>query len=400
MHKLMNILVLTTLYPNNIQHRHGIFIENRVKELVKRYPDAKVKVVAPVPYFPSWLPIKGYEEYSQVLEQETRSSLEIYHPKYWVIPKIGMNITPYFLYQSSLKAIKDVQKNGFVIDVIDSHYFYPDGVVASWIGKTLDLPVMVTARGSDINLIPENRIARKRIIKALTNLEASAAVSQALADKMAKLAPLAKTPIVLRNGVDLDFFTPDASRPSLPCKIDDDEHLLLSVGNLVELKGHHLVIEGLTLVPKTKLIIIGEGEMRAELEQLVIKLNLQERVFFTGNIQQNELPGYYASADVLVLASSREGMPNVLLESLACGTPVVATNVGGSAEVVSSPVAGEIITERNSVSIAQGIASVLNQNIATKAVRELAKSFSWQQVIDKQYSLLGGLINNSHKESV
>ena len=109
----MNILVLTTLYPNNVQHRHGIFIENRVKELVKRYPDAKVKVIAPVPYFPSWLPIKGYGQYSQVVEKEIRADIEVLHPKYWVIPKIGMNITPYFLYQTCLTNIKEIQKSGF-----------------------------------------------------------------------------------------------------------------------------------------------------------------------------------------------------------------------------------------------------------------------------------------------
>ena len=135
----MNILVLTTLYPNNVQYRHGIFIENRVKELIKRYPDAKVKVVAPVPYFPAWLPIKEYKKYSHVFAQEVRAEIEIFHPKYLVIPKVGMNITPYFLYQTSLNKIKEIQAAGFDIDVIDAHYFYPDGVVASWVGKKLNI---------------------------------------------------------------------------------------------------------------------------------------------------------------------------------------------------------------------------------------------------------------------
>ena len=230
-------------------------------------------------------------------------------------------------------------------------------------------------------------------------MQASAAVSQALADKMAILAPQAKNPIVLRNGVDLDFFTPQATKPTLPCNINDDESLLLSVGNLVELKGHNLVIEALTLIAKTKLIIIGEGGMRSELEQLVIKLKLQDRVFFTGNIQQHELPGYYASADLLVLASSREGMPNVLLESLACGTPVIATNVGGSAEVITEPNAGELIFQRNAKSIADSVISVLSRKPELKKVRKLAELFSWQQVSTKQYSLFNKLINQHNKRN-
>ena len=394
----MNILVVTTLYPNNIQHRHGIFIENRVKELVKRYPDAKVKVVAAVPYFPSWLPINGYKHYSKVVRHETRSGIDIYHPRYLVIPKIGMNITPYFLYQTCLKAISAIQAAGFTIDVIDCHYFYPDGVVASWIGKKLNIPVMVTARGSDINIIANNYIARRRIKKALMMVASSAAVSQALANKMVELAPLAKPPVVLKNGVDLEFFHPNAPNPKLPFEIKSDENLLLSVGNLIELKGHHLVIEALTLLPKSKLIIVGEGPLRTELEQLVAKLALQERVFFMGNIQQHELPGYYACANLLVLASSREGMPNVLLEALACGTPVVATNVGGSPEVITSIDAGELIAKRTIESIAISITAVLSRKLPPASVRKLAELFSWSKVSESQHLLLEQLINEAKRK--
>ncbi|PKI15774.1 glycosyltransferase family 4 protein [Colwellia sp. 12G3] len=395
----MNILVLTTLYPNNVQYRHGIFIENRVKELVKRYPDAKVKVVAPVPYFPSWLPIDGYKQYSDVVQQEVRSNIDVFHPKYWVIPKVGMNITPYFLYQAALSTIKDIQASGFVVDVIDSHYFYPDGVVASWIGKNLNIPVMVTARGSDINIIPENKIARKRIVKALIDVQASAAVSQALANEMVKLAPFAKTPIVLRNGVDLDFFHPDATKPNLPFDLQADDKLILSVGNLVELKGHHLVIEALTLLDKVKLIIIGEGEQKPSLQKLVEDLSLTGRVYFTGNIRQAELPGYYATADALVLASSREGMPNVLLESLACGTPVIATNVGGSSEVITQNDIGQLLHERSAQCIAQALTAVLAAGISSEKVRLFSQRLSWEEVTKKQYTYLNQLITRKAKDS-
>lgn len=393
----MNILVLTTLYPNNVQHRHGIFIENRVKELVKRYPDAKVKVVAPVPYFPSWLPINGYKQYSDVSQQEVRSGIDVFHPKYLVIPKIGMNITPYFLYRSCLTSIDRIQDEGFSIDVIDSHYFYPDGVVASWIGKNLNIPVIVTARGSDINVIPENKIAKKRIVKSLMNVQASAAVSQALADEMVKLAPLAKPPIVLRNGVDLDFFHPNATKPQLPFTIESDEKLILSIGNLVELKGHHLVIEALSSLDKVKLIIIGEGEQKPTLQKLVEDLLLTDRVFFTGNIMQADLPGYYATADALVLASSREGMPNVLLESLACGTPVVATNVGGSSEVITQNRVGQLLNERSAKSIVNALKTIFSQECTSESIRLFSQQLSWGKITEKQFNSLNAVIVNNIK---
>ena len=394
----MNILVLTTLYPNNIQHRHGIFIENRVKELIKRYPEAKVKVIAPVPYFPAFLPSETYKKYSKVKAKEIRANIEIFHPKYLVIPKIGMNITPYFLYKTCLASIADIQADGFEIDIIDSHYFYPDGVVASWVGEKLNIPVMVTARGSDINLIPQNRIAKKRIIKALNTIQTSAAVSQALADEMVKLAPSAKKPIVLRNGVDLDLFHPDAIKPNLPFKVENDEKLILSVGNLVELKGHHLVIEALASLDNVKLIIIGEGEERANLQKLVAELSLTERVHFTGNIMQAELPGFYAVADALVLASSREGMPNVLLECLACGTPVVATDVGGCSEVINQDSVGVLLSARNVINIVSGLSCVIKRNISTAKVRVEAGNFSWQNTSQQQYEELSDLFNQTKKK--
>jgi teichuronic acid biosynthesis glycosyltransferase TuaC len=390
----MNILVLTTLYPNNVQHRHGVFIENRVKELVKCYPEAKVRVIAPVPYFPSWLPIKEYQQYSKIALQETRSSISVLHPRYFVIPKIGMYITPYFLYRTCLTSIAKIQEEGFSIDVIDSHYFYPDGVVASWIGEELDIPVMVTARGSDINVIPDNSIARQHIVKALTDIQASAAVSQALADEMVKLAPLAKQPVVLKNGVDLDLFHPDAPEPTLPFKLESGEKLILSVGNLIELKGHHLVIKALGSLDKVKLIVIGEGEYKSTLQKLVEDLSLTDRVYFIGNIMQAHLPGYYATADAVVLASSREGMPNVLLESLACGTRVIATNVGGIKELIGSSEVGTLLSSRSTMSIVEALLSVLSKEKQPKIIRLYAQQFGWKGTTDRQYSLLQKLVTN------
>ena len=364
-----------------------------MKELVKRYPEAKVKVVAPVPYFPSWLPINEYRQYSEVEKQEIRADIEVLHPKYLVIPKVGMNITPYFLYKSSLKATKNIHDSGFTIDVIDSHYFYPDGVVANWVGKKLNIPVMVTARGSDINVIPQNKIAKKRIVKALNEVEASAAVSQALVDEMVKLAPNAKPPVVLRNGVDLNVFHPKVTLPELPFKLASDEKLILSVGNLVELKGHHLVIEALVSLEKVKLIVIGEGEEEQPLKKLVIKLNLTERVLFTGNLLQSELPGYYAAADALVLASSREGMPNVLLEAIASGTPVVATNVGGSPEVLKGRGVGKLLSERDSKNIVEALTTLFLEGERSTELANVAKKLSWDEVSKKQYLCLQRISN-------
>jgi len=395
----MNVLVFTTLFPNDVQARHGIFIENRVKELIKRYPDVKVTVVAPVPYFPSFIPISNYAEFANVSNIEHRNGYEVFHPKYLVIPKIGMNITPFFLYHTAKRLIRSLQARGYEFDVIDAHYFYPDGVVANWLAKTFNLPVSVTARGSDINVIPDNKIAKKRIVEALASNDANVAVGEVLASKVDDLYSQANCQ-VLRNGVDLDVFRPYEKATCIE-KIGLPEgfenKIIISIGNLIPLKGHHLVIEALRDFPDCRLIILGEGNYRNHLEQLINELNLQDRVFLPGNIEQKMLPFYYSLADVKVLASSREGLANVLLESLACGTPVLATNVGGAKEVVSSEIAGEVIEERSVSAISQGLTRILGRKYERKAISKYAERFSWATTSKLQYELLSKLKNEGRQ---
>ncbi len=104
----MKILTVTTLYPNVVQHRHGIFIENRMRHLLGQYQNIQLKVVAPVPYFPFKHKIFGkYSKLTDVPYKEERFGIEIYHPRYLVIPKIGMHLTPYFLYRSVKKTVSN-----------------------------------------------------------------------------------------------------------------------------------------------------------------------------------------------------------------------------------------------------------------------------------------------------
>src|SRR5690625_2188722 len=145
----------------------------------------------------------------------------------------------------------------------------------------------------------------------------------------------------LRNGVDLHRVRP-LDRTSLRKKLGFEGALLLSVGHLTALKGHDLVIQALQSLPGVTLVVIGDGPLKTSLLRLDERIGVAGRVRFCGGMSQDSLVGYYNAADILVLASSREGMPNVVLESLACGTPVVATDVGGIPEVVVAPAAGRI----------------------------------------------------------
>ncbi len=176
-------------------------------------------------------------------------------------------------------------------------------------------------------------------------------VSQALKDKLTALAVDPEKITVLRNGVDLDRFAP-RDRTAIRASLGLQGPVWLTVGHLVELKGVHIVIEALARVPDATLLIAGDGPEEHKLRALVERLGLDARVRFLGAIPHADLCDYYNAADAMVLASSREGMPNVVLESMACGTPVVATPVGGMPELITAPEAGELMRERSPEALA------------------------------------------------
>jgi glycosyltransferase involved in cell wall biosynthesis len=244
------------------------------------------------------------------------------------------------------------------------------------LGRYFKKPVVITARGSDINLISRYRLPREMILWAAARAEGIITVCNALKTEMVRLGVTADRILPLRNGVDLHYFQP-VDRKTFRKKLGMTHFTLLSVGNLVPVKGHDLVITALPMLTDVRLIIAGSGPERKNLENLARRLNLTDRITFLGALPQSELKDYYGSADALVLASSREGWANVLLESMACGTPVIASNVSGTPEVVASPAAGVLMTERTPSGIVQAIDTLRARYPSHEATRRYAERFSW-----------------------
>ena len=156
----MKILLYTSLYPNSLQIRHGIFVEQRLRHLLKSH-DVKVKVVAPVPWFPFKHKIFGrYSMFARVPSIETRHGIEVHHPRYLTIPVIGKYIAPLLMAFFSYFRIKKIKRQGYDFTLIDAHFIYPDGVAGVILGKIFPKPDAITARGADLNLYPKWIIPR------------------------------------------------------------------------------------------------------------------------------------------------------------------------------------------------------------------------------------------------
>jgi glycosyltransferase involved in cell wall biosynthesis len=386
-----HILTFSSLYPNKHQPRHGIFVENRMKELYKTH-SIDITVVAPIP----WFPFKGkrfgqYGIYASVPRIETRDHLTVHHPRYLVLPKIGMNLAPLLMAISLFPFVRKLYKS-HAFDLIDGHFLYPEGVVATLFGKWLNLPVINTARGNDITLYTQYSLPRRQIKWALENSDATVSVCEFLSNEIKSLGVKQTNNLVMRNGVDLDLFQ-ESNREATREKLKLNRFTLISVGHFIERKGHHLIIEALPLLPDCQLILVGDGPMEQELKQKVESLGLTGRVIFTGGLRQQQLPEYYSAADCLVLASSREGWANVLLESMACGTPVVATRVSGTPEVVLNDTAGLLIDFRSADGIARGVRQLQECYPSRAAVRVYASGYSWTDTSNNLYALIDELVN-------
>jgi glycosyltransferase involved in cell wall biosynthesis len=385
----IRLITFSTLYPNAVQRTHGVFVENRLRQLLAS-GRAVSRVVAPVPYFPFTSQRFGaYADFARVPAAEERHGIALTHPRYPLIPKIGMNLTPYFLATFALPAVKAAIAAQGGADIIDSHYLYPDGVAATIIGRRLGIPVVMTARGNDVTLIPRNPTARRLVLGACQDAAGVITVSAALKDGLIEMGADPSRITVLRNGVDLRMFHPPVDREASRRKLGLTGPTLISVGHLIERKGHNFIIEAMPMLPGFTLLIAGEGPERASLEALITKHGLADRVRLLGARPHEELPELYGAADALVLASSREGWANVLLEAMACGTPAVATPIWGNPEVVGRPEAGILMRDRSAAAVAEAVNALFaaGRRPTREATRAYADDFSWDATTEGQLTL-------------
>lgn len=393
MSRPLSILTATTLFPNAVQRAHGVFVETRLRHLVAS-GEVTAHVLAPIPWLPPLVRYGAYGALQSVPSQVERNGLVIEHPRYLVVPKFGMTLTPRTLYRAMRKRLVALLKAGHRFDLVDAHYFYPDGVAAVRLAREFNLPVTVTARGTDLSLIPQFPGPRKMILEAAANASAMITVCQALKDTLVEMGVAPDRVTVLRNGVDLELFRP-VDRQAARKALGLTRRTLASVGLLIDRKGHHHIIRALKQLPETDLLIAGDGPDRRALERLAQEEGVSDRVRFLGSVDQNRLREIYNAVDALVLASSREGWANVLLEAMACGTPVVASAVWGTPEVVARPEAGVLMPSLDPQGVAAGVTSLFAAYPDHAATRRYAEGFNWDATTQGQLTLFRAILANA-----
>lgn len=370
----MKIFSFSYCFPNPTNPTWGMFVYQRLAALARL---EELKVCSPVPWFPGLT-----KESGNPLAQPWHD-LDVYRPRFFYIPRFFKNADAR-LYALGLKPwLKNLIRD-WRPDVLDAHFVWPDGVGVALLARELGLPYVITLRGKIYECLKVPSQTRQ-CAKALQGAAAVISVSSRMAEEARKLGVPKERLHVISNGVDREQFYP---RDRRECRkqlgLPEAGRLLVTVAHLGQRKGHHETIKALAGLPAdVRLVLVGgpaQGGTAEGLRQVARAAGVEERLILPGRQPYDKIPLYYSAADVSVLASYREGCPNAVLESLACGTPVVATDVGAVPDILPVPAAGRIVPAEQVEPLREALAEVLEQPWNAEAVVQVSGVRSWEQV--------------------
>lgn len=376
---MLRVLSISTLFPSAARPGFGLFVARQAEALARR-GDVEMVVVHPVALAPRPFRRLLHSKAELALGAHSQDrGVIVHYPRYPYVPHFGARWNPALIAGAVVPLARRLHAEK-PFDVVDAQFFYPDGPAAARIAAALDLPLSIKARGSDIHHWGAVPFARRQVLTAADQAAGLLAVSEALRQDMAALGMAADKIAVHYTGLDHSRFRPvprPEARAACADLVPGGGPLLVSIGNLIALKGQHLVIAALASLPAARLVLAGSGPEEQRLRAAAQRAGVASRVHFAGSLKPEKLAALLAAADAMVLPSLHEGLANAWIEALACGTPLVITDVGGARELVRGVSAGRIVA-RSPDAIAAGVQALLADRLSQAEVAAHAARFSWE----------------------
>lgn len=366
------ILVYSSLFPSRFQPGSGLFVGELVHALSE---NMSIKVVKPIPVLKN-LKVNLLEPRIQWFRNrnEVRVSL------FFNFPGILKATDGHLMALSTRKPFN--RSAGHDTSLVHAHFAYPDAAAALMLCRRLNLPLVVTVHGSDINVLAQDTKRKEIIAKTLKKADAVICVSNDLVKKVVQFGVPEQQVCHVPNGVDTKKFRrADKLKSRQILGIDHFKKIILTVGNLIPIKAYDRLVKALPLMdPEIILVMAGQGHSRRFLEKLANELGVENRVYFAGAIGHKDLFRFYSAADFLVISSHSEGWPTIIFEAFACGLPVLANRVGGIAEALSSQGLGLLMDDNDPRTIAQTVSKAYAGKWNEEELMETAGKNSWRSI--------------------
>lgn len=388
MSRRLRILSVTSMFPNPRMPVHAQFVKQRLDALAKR---ADLVVVSPIPWFPGETLFRRFANRNGIPAKTDANAYPTAFPKFFSFPAILKPLDGYFLALAVWRFLKRNRlQDGF--DLIDCHLAFPDGFAGALLSRKLGKPYVVTLRGHDINDLHRYPVRIRQVLHALRHCSAYFGVAYALVEGAVRLGAPPEKGFASTNGVDTLRFRPtEKAEARDKLKLDPGKRYMLSVSHLVPRKGVDILLRALALMAEAgrddlHILIVGkggeEGDCEADLRRLADSLGIAARVVWAGAVLNTDLHLWYSAADVFCLASEKEGWPNVVLEALACSTPVVAFSTWGVPEIIKHPDLGTLVLKREPDAFRQAVAAALDRGWDGARLREYALENTWDKVAE------------------
>ena len=376
------ILMLTRLFPSREFPALGTFCAERARALA-RYAD--VRVMAPTPYFPRWMP--GPEAWRQAAQVErygeTPEGIPVSYPQYLSVPKVATWSQGIAMARSVWREFR--RHHDWVPDVIDGHFAFPGGYAAVRLARRLGCPCLITCHGSDLRLYPQLPLTGRMLRWALGQADRVICVSTALRETSVRLGCPDANAVFLPNGVDPNRFTvQDKTACRRRLGLPTDGCIAVCVGYLIDRKNQVVLVRALAEIARRggvppRLVLVGEGPNKDRLMHEAERLGVQERVHLVGQKPYAEIPDWIGTADWLVLSSTYEGWPTVYFEAMACGRPVLTSNVSSAKDAVCQNDYGLVVEPNTPEAFAEALMKAQARPFDPAVIRGYAEKQSWDK---------------------